>query len=196
MTERLRRAAAPRGAALSVGTGKEATRSVRVALEAAAAAAAEPGNDGHGVGLSRQGSAGSRASLERRGAGRPKAAGSHVSTDTAAGGEGRAKGAEDGDDTPAALCLEDLDALVPEFDAAYAARGFAGIATLLREHSDDAAKQCAGFFSLAKFMRGPDADLKARAGDAGAVEAVLAALNDFRHPINILVIVIHNAKML
>ena len=94
LTGRSRRAAAPRGAAFSVGKGKEALSS-GVALEAAAAAAAQPGNDGHGDGLSRQGSAGSGASLERRDAGRPQAAGSPVNTVAADGGEGRAKGAED-----------------------------------------------------------------------------------------------------
>ena len=75
------------------------------------------------------------------------------------------------------------EAVAPEMDAAYAAQGFAGVVELMRAHSDDAAWQCAGCNTLARLTRGTGAEAKAcagKSGDAGAVEAVLAAMRKFR----------------
>ena len=73
-----------------------------------------------------------------------------------------------------------LAALVSETDAAFEARGVAGLVALMRAHCNDAVWQVTGCVGLLKLMSGADAEMKTRAGDAGAVEAVLAALLEFR----------------
>ena len=84
------------------------------------------------------------------------------------------------DGAPASLFDEAVEALAPEFYAAFVAQGFAGIVALMRAHSDDTAWQIAGCCHLSITIigkqRGTEAMISRRAGDAGAVAVVVAAL--------------------
>ena len=73
----------------------------------------------------------------------------------------------------------ELSAYTLELSAAYDARGFEGMVGLMRAHSDDATWQIAACCQLSVTLLGEqptDTMVSRRAGNAGAVEAVVAAL--------------------